>query len=470
MRAHTKLIGLLAVVTSAFAAGDTLPDFVVGRNLQAFGSIKLDKPAPAQGLALTIASDDPKRVLFSRNPETPGTESITFKLNPIARETPDLWVSASGEPGEVTYTVSAPGLEPKKGKVLITRSAILISGPYQAPMFRTTPQGAPSKIVVYPVRLDDAGNPVEKQAIGAKPVEVELISSQPSVGSLNISKVRLRTGAPNTIVEFQPASLGETVLQASVPDGFSEPAQPGTIQAIVALPGIGLSNELVIGQNLQTGGLVGLGQVAGPGGVRVTVTSSDPSRLLISSKEDQQGSGSAEILIPEGKVNAPVILQALGDSGSVIYTASAPGFLDREATAILVPSGVVITPSPYGPPDEGALDSKHPFAATGFVTSLTKPSKVPISIWTAYLDPASNRAADITVQPLRAGMSLKVRLQSSDPAIGTIEETLAISGGGFHAETPFHPKSAGTVSVSVVTPNGFTQPSNSTSLKVIVKE
>ena len=71
--------------------------------------------------------------------------------------------------------------------------------------------------------------------------------------------------------------------------------------------------------------------------------------------------------------------------------------------------------------------------------------------WTAMLVPLTHRSADITVQPLRPGMSLTVPLVNSNPAVGKIASEIKIPGGSNHGTADFIPLSLGTTEISVVT-------------------
>ena len=87
-------------------------------------------------------------------------------------------------------------------------------------------------------------------------------------------------------------------------------------------------------------------------------------------------------------------VQSLARSGKVSYRASAKGFNSREAVIGLAPSGVTISPTAYGPPDEAELLRRTPEEARGFVSHLSEGSKkMPLAIWTHQLDRIKERAA-----------------------------------------------------------------------------
>lgn len=452
------------------AAELVLPNFNVGRNLQTSGTITLPERAPEAGLEITLTSDDPSLLLLSRSPETAGAASIKLPVRAHFLDSPEFWVHARADKGSATYTATIAGSPVGKGKVTLFPSGILIVGPFKAPRFITTTGGAPSRITLYSVRLDSNLAYAEQQLVaGGLSVKVDITNSNSSVGVPISSQLTFDPGVPNVSVEFKPRSPGETTLALKMPDGFSMPTQYRAVTADVRAPGLALTDQVTVGQNLQVGGVAGLGEAAPEKGVEVTVTSDDPSRLLLSASGKEAGAKSVKLKIPAGQVNARYFLQALSRSGEVTYTASAPGFVSRTAKVVLAPSGVVIAPSAYGPPDEAELHRKESTEVPrGFVCSLSNPSKTSLVVWTVQLDPVTLRSADVTVQPLRPGMSLKVELKSSNPAVGTIAPFVTIEGGSEHATTDFTPVSAGSVAISVITPEGFTISDNSTSIPITV--
>ena len=95
---------------------------------------------------------------------------------------------------------------------------------------------------------------------------------------------------------------------------------------------------------------------------------------------------------------------------------------------------------------------------------------MPLLVYTVQLDPVTNRSADLTVQPLRAGVSLTALLHNSNPSVGKVHtQSLSIGSGSHTAVTEFIPLSAGSTEISVDTPEGFKKSANATALTVIVK-
>lgn len=454
------------------APGLVAVDGTIGKNLQTFASIRLSEPAPDTGLVITVTSDDPERLLLSSNQSEAGKASLELKLGPRRIESGDFWLQARADRGTVTYTASAPGYGNSKGTITLAPSGILITGPFQSPSFPTTSGADTSRLIVYSARLDGSGRYVDTQLVaGGLTLDLDVTSSDPQVGTILKSPVRITGGQSEATTNFKPASAGQTTLTVSIPPGFSAPAEAGCVKAIVSTPGLGISDELTLGKDLQMRGSLSLGQAAPEGGLTVTITSSDPSKLLIAASENEVGAKSITLTVPAGKVRGFYYLQALGDSGIAEYSASAPGYRSRVAPVHLTPSGVVLTYHPYGPPDEAEVlrpDVEHP--VLGFVANVAPggPS-TEVAVWMVQLDPVTRRGADITVQHLRAGLSTKVRLRSSDPTVGSVAPEAMIPAGAHSAVVQFKPLRPGKTTLSVTTPPGFTQASNSTSLPVTVR-
>ncbi|MBY0502300.1 MAG: hypothetical protein K2X03_00215 [Bryobacteraceae bacterium] len=475
MRLSSTLFVCWSLLSSALlsAAGFEMATVEVGSKLQTSITFKLNEPAPDGGLEVTLKSEDPSRLKLARRPDVAGSESIVMTIQAGFSESPDFWVQGFASSGEVGYTATAKTLGASRGVVKLMPSSILMVGPFKAQRFRNTTGGQNSRLVLYAARLNAAGEFAEQQSLaGGLKLDLKLSNSAPEVGVISPPIVTIEGGQPNGVAEFKPASAGTVNLAVVMPEGFNPPpANYAGVSGVITLPGISLTDQVMIGQNLQLGGMVGLGEAAGPAGVQVTITSDDETQLLISSSATTVGKKSLVVTIPPNGISAPYFLQALGKSGTVTYTAVSKGFRSRMAKVGLAPSGVVIAPRAYGPPDEAELFKKGQEGARGFIIHLSKKgAKMPMAIWTAQLDPVTLRSADITVQPLRAGVTLNLDVEVNDPAIGKVTKKVEIKPGTDMGVAEFTPLAKGTAIISVITPNGFTKSANSTSVEGIVKD
>jgi len=470
----TLLLSAVAPYSVPAAAGISVPSVTAGRNLQKWTALNLPNPAPPNGVELTLTSDDPARLLLCKAPDQPGSPSILLKVPPGRVRSLDYCLLALADHGTATYTVSAPGMESARGTVNLSPSAIVILGPFRAPKFPTTPRANPARITLTSVVLDSAGKIVEEQPIaGGPPVEVRIANSNPNAGRLGAPTLTLAGGSSSAETYFHPNAEGETTLAPVQPPGFKMPAERGSVVAAVAMPVLAIAGDIFLGKDLQTSATLVLGEPAPPGGLKVTLTSNDSSKLLLSPKEDEPGSASIALTVPAGQSNAIYYLQSLADSGDVTYHAEAAGFRGRTAPVGLTQSGVIIGYADVGPPEEGNVlrPAAVRYRREMFV-SLAESKKQPVNLvaWTAYIDRATGRTADFTIQPLRPGVTATVILTSSNPAVGTLESPLTIQSGRNRAVSQFTPLSQGTTVISVNTPRGFSTPKNATSLPATISQ
>ncbi len=455
---------LIAQAMWAQAAAPSLSatDARVGQHLQAPASVAVNTPIPRMGLKVKITSNDPARLLLAPMPDAAGSPSIEVNIQGGIRE-PEFFVQALDKSGTATYTATAPGLASATGKVTMAPSGIVVGGPYGVgkETFLITTGVGKTKVGLYSALLDSSLNFVAVQPVaGGRSVKAKLSTSNAAAGKLAATDLTITGGSSSAVTYLQPGTPGDTTLSTIAPAGFSTPIKFTALTAKVVTPGLALADEIYVGQNLQSGGNLSLGEAAPPGGLEVTIISEDPSKVLLSQSLDQVGTATLKIKVPEGGTGAKYYLQGLV-LGTVKYHANAPGYKDRTATITVVPAGVVIT---------GPLSITRAGGSPGFVASIASGKPTDIVLFTAYLDPVSHRSADVTVQPLRAGVDLNLNMTSSDPEVGTIVTPVVLKAGTDTVNTVFKPLKPGRTTVSVVTPPGYTSSANATTLKVIVTE
>jgi hypothetical protein len=198
-------------------------------------------------------------------------------------------------------------------------------------------------LTIVSVALDPAGKILQDQPVAAdSPLEVQIANSNPAAGNLQQATLRLAGGLRSASTYFHPAAEGDSTIAPVQPAGFATPADRASIVASVAKPALAIAGDIFLGKDLQTPATLVLGEKAPPGGVTVTLTSADSSRLVLSAKEDLLGSGSLKVTVPAGEQSALYFIQALGDSGDVAYSASAPGFRSKSGQVGLTASGFVL--------------------------------------------------------------------------------------------------------------------------------
>jgi len=411
-------------------------DLTVGQNLQTSAFVTLAGTAPPGGLTVTITSNDPSKLLLSTDPTAAGSASIQLPVSPGGHQTLNFFVQALANNGTATYTASAPNFGSATQTVSFGPSGFVLASPFGlgADFFTTTGAANPP-ITVSSGLLDSSNNFVTAQSLrGGTSASVPVTSASTTVGTITVSPVTISGGSSNNTTAFHPVANGSTQLAAGVPNGFATPANARTLTATVSTPGIFITDGASIGQNLEFAGQLTLGQPAPPGGLVVTLQSADASRLILSSSATTAGSGTLNITVPEGTSTAQYFLQALGNSGTVTYSASAPGYNSKTATVSLTPSGLTLN-SPSGRNFSTTVGA----GATAFFLS------------TAQLDPGGSGNA-IGTQPLRGGLSLNVILTSSNTAVGTIQSPITIPAGTDTVTPTFTPVAAGNLTVNVQQP------------------
>jgi hypothetical protein len=470
--AHLLIVCLLPMLATAMWAGTLMPlSVTVGANLETTARVKLDDVATAGGLQVTLTSNNPSQVRLSTKANEAGSASITTMVHDGFRLSPEFFVQGFANSGSVTYTASAPGQTNGEATVTLVPSCIVIGGPFglgKASFLATTGSG-PSVIIVRSVAVNLSGEYVPQPIAGGLAVDVNIVNSNETVGSIDSRPVRIAGGSDRATTRFQAATPGSSRLTPSVPAGFSVPSQFEAITAVVKLPGLGVTDGVTVGQNLQIPGALTVGAAAHKDNVTVTLTSEDPKQLLLSLTPTGQGSSAITVTIPEGTNSGRYYLQALGRSGTSCYLASAPGYSKRRGTITMVPSGLVVV-GPLTLPEGQLLRPEADGGARqhGFVTRLQAGSATHLSVYTVQLDPTSHRSADISIQALRAGMSVTVDLKSTNSSVGTVGSPVTIVPGSDHAVTQFTPRATGSTVISVVTPEGFVESSNDIALKAIV--
>jgi hypothetical protein len=438
-----------------------LPDLTIGKDLQQPSVASLSAPAPAGNLQVTITSADSTRALLSTSPTVAGSASITLTVFAGDSVTPQFYVYALAGSGTVQYTASAPGHNSSTGTITLHPSGFILSNLHPFAdcflcysSFDTTPYSPETAMYVVSARLDPttlAYAAYQPLRAGLGSVNVDVSSNSPSVGTITTSPVVF--GADTFVLNtyFHPLSVGSSLLTVSTPGGFTTPSDHQQFTANVIPPEISLP-DLTIGKNLQVGTYAPLGAPAPPGGVEVTITVADTSKALLSSDPSAAGSASLTYAIPEGGSSTPEFyVQALQDSGTVQYTASAAGFASATKIVTLIPSGFV-------------LSQRRPFdpcftCADPLETATSSPDAA-LYLVAAALDSTTLNYS--TYQGVRGGLGpVSVSVTSSNTSVGAVTSSpVVFDANASFLNTYFDPLTIGSTVLNIGTPGGFNTPSN----------
>jgi hypothetical protein len=233
------------------------------------------------------------------------------------------------------------------------------------------------------------------------------------------------------------------------PAGFSTPSNFQSITATVTASGINMSAETV-GKDLQSQASGSLQAPAPAGGVAVTLTSADPTKLLLAPNATTAGSVSIVVSLAQNATSISYFVQALAGSGTVQVTASAPSFVDGTVDVALTPSGFVIN-SPSS------------------ISTTAAAANTNVQLCSAQLNPTTfNRS---TTQNLRFGIApVSVGVTSSNPAVGVMVNSPGSIAGNASCTggMQFDPLAIGNTTLTIGTPAGFSTPNNLQSISALV--
>jgi hypothetical protein len=433
----------------------------LGLNATQDANFNLDTPAPAGGLAVTITSSDPTRVLVvpGSNPNVLGTATTT--INVAAGQT---FVSYSAQglanSGNATVTYSAPGYASFTRTVTFAPTSLRIQGA-QSPL-NTSTTAANTIVEVCFGLLDAAGTPQGGAIVrGGINLAANVTSSNTAVGVMvngNNSIVggqQCTTTTVATAIAFDPISAGTTTMTVEQPAGMIVPtSNPGffpTRVVNVSAPSFNpQGGAFALGFNATQDASFSLDTPAPAGGLAVTITSSDPTRVLVvpGSNPNVLGTATTTINVPAGQTNVIYSTQGLQDNGSVTLTYSAPGHTSVTRAVSLAKTGVRL--------GSGSAPLDTTVGAANTV----------ITVCLSLLNDAGTPQSGTT---LRGGFNLPITVTSSNTAVGVmVNGANGIPGGQSCSTTTaataiaFDPISAGTTTISVAQPAGMIEATSNT--------
>jgi hypothetical protein len=219
---------------------------------------------------------------------------------------------------------------------------------------------------------------------------------------------------------------GRVTITADAGDVAPDSRLSVTVRAEVPpLPFASLPTSMNLGRGLQAP----LGfQPTSSGQVRLTVTSADPSKVLLST--DPKALGAASVTLTVGSF-ASVYVQALADAGDVGLILEAAGYVRREINVSLYPATLLFDRA---------------------VATLSRGNTLEFAVVAGpllpqNLSPAANQTAHTAIT---------FSVASSRPEVGSLRASSAtIAAGENRAFYVFTSTSAGTTTMSLTLPAGF---------------
>jgi hypothetical protein len=331
------------------------------------GSISLADPAPSGGTTIQITSSDATKVTLSTSGTAVGSGSINVTI-PAGQSSASFWLQGVAV-GSASITASNPSdtfSAPAADAAVVVSSAISLSG-VTTPT--TTLSGNSSfNVVVGAVYGGGADLFAEDVSPATGALTVTVASGTPSVGELlsGVSDVATANGlipvgasgtnaTGGTGFTFVPLSNGTTTLTlsstvfASATTNVGPASQLVTVSQPAFTMSIGeaaSSSNVGLGAGLEmNSGSISLGDPAPSGGTTIQVTSSDTTKVTLSTSGTAVGSGVINVTIPAGQSSASFWLQGVA-VGSASITATNPSdtFSAPAAdTAVVVSSAISLS-------------------------------------------------------------------------------------------------------------------------------
>lgn len=425
----------------------------IGADLQQLALVSLQEP-PGTPVAITAESSSMTAVLVSRV-ENLGGERVATASNVANTLTQQFWLQAlnSGQGGSATVTFRAPGYSELVATIQIDPSAFVLRNQD----FQTNTAAANTNLNLWSIRL----NPTtlayadDQELRGGLVVPVTITSSNPAVGTV-ASPVQAQATVNNSHMNavgstpFDPIGSGTSTITVVTPPGFETIATETSsnqreIVVTVTLPRIRINGGFAavtdrVGKDLQASFQAGL-EVAPASPVNITVTSSNPSVVVVSASETGGGTSSAQRSFANTS-NQSFWIHGLQAGASADVTLSAPGYESATIAVTVDPSGFVTN--------------------TSDINRAAGTTPVPIVLWAARLNPASLVCAEL--QEIRGGLTQSVSLGNSVPAVGSLSdnplfvEPRADNNESEAARTLFAPLTPGTTAIEVIAPAGWSTP------------
>ena len=445
----------------------SLAPLSLGGNLQALATGSLDV-APTSPLPVTITSSDTSKVLlvpFATDPTgvTQGTGQITGTVpagqGRLGFGFPGFWVQALASSGTAQITITAPGYLSGSATVTLTPSGFVLNSPNGPGANFTATLGANSILTVGSVQLDASGNVLStsQPLRGGAIANVTVSSGTTAIGTVSGNPAVVQPGAAtSSIVTFQPKAAGTTLLSIAQPGGYSTPITGTQLTATVIAPTITL-NPILAGFNQQALGIGRLTQASAKP-LNVTITSSDSTKVLLSTNPTTVGSSSIGLQLAAGATTLTFYVQALASSGPVTLTASASGYSSGTGNVGLLGSAFV-------------FGTANGVAGNFSTTTISPATGLTVALW--QLDSSSR---PLSPAQLRPGSSASVAVVSGTPSTGTITGSPALfnSGDSSNSNLAFQPAQSCnapcTTVLSVTQPAGFSTPASGGQLTVTVNQ
>ncbi len=440
---------ITATVTTpgAISVGST----IVGNNTWTNLSLSLPVAPISTGTTMTITSPDPTHFLLSTSTTALGTASVTVPLTKGSTSVPSVYIQGQNYSGTTaitaTITATASGYSNGTGTASLYPTGLYLA----TGSFSTTTFSSTTNVAVYLALLNPGTLTLYTyQNLGpqASPISFSVASGTTATGTISGSPatIPVQSYYNNSSILFQPVAAGTSTLTLTEPAGYSTPSnEPLQLTATVTAPAISVGSQ-VVGNNTYTGLSLSLG-AAPPSNETMTLTSSDPTHILLSLSTTAAGTASVTVPLTKGSASVPAVyIQGQNYSGTTAInatiTASATGYSNGAGTASLYPTGL--------------------YLATGSFNTTTFSSPTNVAVYLAVLNPGSLTLYTYdNLGPQASAIPFSV--VSGTTATGTISgspASIPVQAYYNNSSIQFQPLTAGTSTLTLTEPAGYFTPSN----------
>ena len=395
--------------TASFVSLGTLPAFALGGSQPL--TLTLSTPAPTGGITVNLTSNNP--AVASIAPATvvfPGGATTTTTSPVVAAKTY----------GTTQLLASATSYAPDAKNVALSGSATMTA----------TLAMLPSRSITDTITL------IAPAPTGG--VTFTIASDKPTIAYTSPTSVLIPAGATSVSFTVYSSTVGSTTIRANAP-GFAELTTAVSVNGTLIL---GSSYASQPAAKLYVPNVITLSN-APAAALSVTLTSSNPSVLLLST--DPNVTGSASITVSTSTTTTPVFYEQGQALGNVNITLSATNFTTLVAP-VAVNQPTLLLQSLIS---NNTLTSTAPSGEIDVALGEAASNGSFLGICAFGSSVGSNSPLGCKLNP---GVSLTVDVTSSNAAVGTITSSpVTLSAGSQLAITRFQPVGAGTTNVALGT-------------------
>ncbi len=307
---------------------------VLGNGMMREARVEFLNSESQGNVRLTLESLDPARVLLSSSPTQMGTGRLTITTRPTSTQ---FYIQALGAEGDVTISAKADGYEDAAAIISLRGSGLRLSfdnissnNPFTS-VSGTEPFSG-SLITTMVRKPIDTASPSEYERIPLRPGA----NWAPLIESSDPNIVRVLTPQPtidggSTVVKFQGVATGSAEMRITASPEIALSTPPLVVIRLKQFPITEAAH--FTGRQIQY-------WVSNTGvalEAPVTITSSNPARLLLSLSERTIGSPS--VTIPAGQPFRYFLQGILEGSANITLTAT--GYIERSIPVTIGPPAII---------------------------------------------------------------------------------------------------------------------------------